>query len=53
MELKEILSCAVNGEIRAIGAGSGRAAWLLSDGAVMSLDCGTGQLCGFLTPRKP
>lgn len=42
MELKEIMSCAVDGEIRAIGAGSGRAAWLLSDGAVMSLDFGTG-----------
>ena len=42
-EMKEILSCAVEGEIRAIGAGSGRAAWLLSDGTVMSLDCGTGK----------
>lgn len=41
-EIKEIRSCLAGGEIRAIGAGSGRAAYLLSDGGVMSLDCGTG-----------
>lgn len=43
MELKEIFSCAVNGEIRAIGADGGRVAYLLADGAVMSLDSGTGE----------
>ena len=43
MELKEITSCAASGEIRAIGAGSGRVVWLLSNGAVMSMDCGDGK----------
>ncbi len=43
MELKEITSRAVQGEIRAVGAGSGRAVWLLSNGAVMSMDVLSGK----------